>query len=252
MKIKSAALAIVLACIGASVAPAQNQSQTFDFTNKPTTQGLQEIATILRTVGSIQQLSVDPAAVTVTVTATSDELAMSGWIVHALDQPAPPATTAPPLRYLVAGKSDDVIRVFHLTHVSTASPQQIQEVLSTIRVVGDIQKVFNDTALEDLVVRGSANEIAFAEYLIGSLDVERGSVTTSQEFDLQAPYRNWRVARVFYLKKMTTAQQMREILTVLRTVFGVQKVFTTTAQNAVVVRCDTDTMALVEKEIAEL
>ena len=52
-------------------------------------------------------------------------------------------------------------------------------------------------------------------------------------------------------KKAATPQQMQEILTVLRTVYGVQKVFNY-AQNAVAVRSDTDTMALVEKEFSSL
>jgi len=60
------------------------------------------------------------------------------------------------------------------------------------------------------------------------------------------------VVKVFYLQNPTTAQEIQEILTVLRTVFDVQKVFNYSAQNALVVRCDADTMALVEKEIADL
>ncbi len=60
------------------------------------------------------------------------------------------------------------------------------------------------------------------------------------------------VVKVFYLSNPTTPQEIQEMLTVLRTVFDVQKVFNYTAQNALVVRCDADTMALVEKEIADL
>jgi general secretion pathway protein D len=60
------------------------------------------------------------------------------------------------------------------------------------------------------------------------------------------------VVRVFYLSNMTTPQEMQEILTVVRTVVDVQKVFSYTAQNALVVRCEADTMALVEKLIAAL
>lgn len=60
------------------------------------------------------------------------------------------------------------------------------------------------------------------------------------------------VVKVFYLSNPTTAQEIQELLTVLRTVFDVQKVFNYTSQNALVVRCDADTMAIVEKEIADL
>jgi general secretion pathway protein D len=58
--------------------------------------------------------------------------------------------------------------------------------------------------------------------------------------------------KVFYLSNVTTPQELQEMLTVLRTVVDVQKVFNFSSQNALIVRADTDTMALVEKLIAGL
>jgi general secretion pathway protein D len=60
------------------------------------------------------------------------------------------------------------------------------------------------------------------------------------------------VVKVFYLSNVTTPQEMQELLTVLRTVVDVQKVFSYTAQNALIVRAESDTMALVEKLISDL
>ncbi len=60
------------------------------------------------------------------------------------------------------------------------------------------------------------------------------------------------VVRVFYLSNVTTPQEMQEMLTVLRTVVDVQKVFSYTSQNALIVRAEADTMALVEKLISDL
>jgi general secretion pathway protein D len=60
------------------------------------------------------------------------------------------------------------------------------------------------------------------------------------------------VVKVFYLSNVTTAQEMQELLTVLRTVVDVQKVFNYSSQNALVVRAESDTMALVEKLISDL
>ncbi len=60
------------------------------------------------------------------------------------------------------------------------------------------------------------------------------------------------VVKVFYLSNITTPQEMQEMLTVLRTVVDVQKVFSYTSQNALIVRAESDTMALVEKLIADL
>ncbi|MDP9055488.1 MAG: hypothetical protein M3N93_14485, partial [Acidobacteriota bacterium] len=60
------------------------------------------------------------------------------------------------------------------------------------------------------------------------------------------------VVRVFYLSNLTGPQEVQEMLTVLRTVVDVQKVFNFTAQNALIVRAEADTMALVEKLISDL
>jgi len=217
---------LLMLTAGATIVPAQTTSQTFDFTNKPSAQGLQEIATILRTVGNIKQLSVDAAASTVTVQGTADELSMTAWIVHELDQPnAQSVSSSPAQQYLVAGQSDDVIRVFHLAHISPQPPQAMQEALTILRTVADVQKVYNYTALADLVVRGPASQIAVSEYLINSLDVVKGSVTTTAEYQYQAPGQGSQVARVFYLAHATTPQSVQEILTVIRTVADIQKIF---------------------------
>lgn len=60
------------------------------------------------------------------------------------------------------------------------------------------------------------------------------------------------VVKVFYLANLTSPQEMQEMLTVLRTVVDVQKVFSYNSQNALIVRAESDTMALVEKLIADL
>ena len=60
------------------------------------------------------------------------------------------------------------------------------------------------------------------------------------------------VVKVFYLSNITAPQEMQEMLTVLRTVVDVQKVFSFASQNALVVRAEADTMALVEKLVSDL
>ena len=215
MNAKTAAIAAFLIVPLASALAYAQQTQTFDFTNKPSQQGLQEIATIRRTVGDIRNLSINPAPASLTVQGTSDDLAMSGWIVHQLDRPAspPPSTST---QFLVAGKSDDVIQVFHLANIPTA-PQAMQEILTVLRTVADVQKIFNYTPLTDMVIRGPAAQIALAEYLIDSLDVVPGSVMTGQDFHYTSvqPNHGPEVVRVFYLKNSPTPQAVQEILTTL-------------------------------------
>jgi general secretion pathway protein D len=60
------------------------------------------------------------------------------------------------------------------------------------------------------------------------------------------------IVKVYYLSNTTTAQEVQELLTVLRTVTDVQKVFNYTSQNALIVRAEADTMALVDKLVSDL
>ena len=60
------------------------------------------------------------------------------------------------------------------------------------------------------------------------------------------------MVKVFYLNNVLTAQEMQEIVTAVRTVAEIQKIFTYQAQNAIIVRAEADKVALAEKIIADL
>ncbi|HET9319897.1 MAG TPA: cohesin domain-containing protein [Bryobacteraceae bacterium] len=60
------------------------------------------------------------------------------------------------------------------------------------------------------------------------------------------------VVKVFYLSNVMTAQEMQEIVTALRTVAEIQKIFTYQAQNAIIIRAEADKVALAEKMVADL
>jgi general secretion pathway protein D len=64
-------------------------------------------------------------------------------------------------------------------------------------------------------------------------------------------FEDW-VVRVFYLSNVLTAQEIQEIVTAVRTVAEIQKIFTYQAQNAIIVRAEADKVALAEKIIADL
>ena len=64
-------------------------------------------------------------------------------------------------------------------------------------------------------------------------------------------YEDW-VVKIFYLRNVLTAQEMQEIVTAIRTVAEIQKIFTYQAQNAIIVRAEADKVALAEKIISDL
>jgi general secretion pathway protein D len=113
----------------------------------------------------------------------------------------------------------------------------------TIRATGiDLTRTTLDQALDQLSV---LTKSFWKPLSSNAIFVTVDNPTKRREYAEQ-------VVRVFYLSNITTPQEMQEMLTVLRTVVDVQKVFSYTSQNALIVRAEADTMAVVEKLIAGL
>jgi len=60
------------------------------------------------------------------------------------------------------------------------------------------------------------------------------------------------VVKVFYLNNIVNVTELQEIITTLRTVTEISKIYQYTAQNALVIRAEADRMLLAEKIIADL
>lgn len=109
----------------ASVALGQNVDRVFNLTNAKTVMSLQEIATTLRTVAQLQQLSVDNGVPTLTIKGTADQIALAEWLVPRLD--VAEAANQGPQEYRVSGDSDDVVVVFGLVYTTTN--RGVQEII---------------------------------------------------------------------------------------------------------------------------
>ena len=115
-----------------------------------------------------------------------------------------------------------------------------------------VQIDLSSTTLESALDQVSLVTKSFWKPLPGGTSGDSNTIFVSVDNRNNRTLFTDQVVKVFYLSNPTTPQEIQEMLTVLRTVFDVQKVFNYTSQNALVVRCDADTMALVEKEIADL
>jgi general secretion pathway protein D len=69
---------------------------------------------------------------------------------------------------------EQVMRVFYLTNVTT--PQELQEIVTAVRSVCDLQKLFVYNAQNAIVARGEADKIALAEKIIHDLDKPKSEV----------------------------------------------------------------------------
>jgi hypothetical protein len=204
----------------ASSAFAQDLSRTFQLKNNSGSPGLQEIATTLRTVFDVKQVSIDAAVPTITVAGTAEQIAVAEWLMPKLD--ALPGAVAAPQKYFYGGNSNDVVEVFGMKNAQNII--FLQEALTTIRTVADVQKIYQ-LSPRTLILRADANHMALSEFLIAQYDQPAGprSAPTVQSTHFDDPRMDSVI--VYGLAHTSTTPQLQTILTTLRTVLQIQKIY---------------------------
>lgn len=119
-------------------------------------------------------------------------------------------------------------RAFNLTQAHTA--QTAQEIVNVIRVVAGIRQVSLTDERKSVTVRGTADQVRLAEWLITALD--RPS-TVPQEYDVAGTDDK---VRVFHVTHAQTPRDLQEIVTLIRALADAQHVNFHTQLNAVVLR----------------
>ena len=69
---------------------------------------------------------------------------------------------------------EQVMKVFYLSNV--IAPQELQEIVTAVRSVADIQRLFVYNSQNAIIARGEADRIALAEKIISDLDKPRAEV----------------------------------------------------------------------------
>jgi len=225
----------VLAAVASFSAWADDR--TIRLSNPPNEQGFQELATVLRTVGQIRTVSFDSAKALFTYEGDASQLALCAWLLRAMDKPidwkpSDQERNNPAVRQLrPAPGADDVIRVWYLR--SAGSPRDVQEMLTILRTVADVRMVFNYSPLRVLALRGTEATMDMADWLLAKMDLSSGEGASEVYAGKGAP---GDLAQVFYLKPGSTGEELKSLLTELRRVGRVYKVFDRSTPPMMVVR----------------
>jgi hypothetical protein len=225
----------ILACSVLLSAQTSNSTITasYKLTTPQTPQGLDEVAKIVRTVASVPQVSTDPATASLTFSGPAAAVNFAAWILPQIDKSAGDTATH---EYRLP--SGEMGRVVFLSHVQAG--QGVQELLTILRTVADVQGIATLTANHAIVMRSQDWGVEFAQWIIAQIDqpVPQKPDPAPREFTVGGP--DFRLlghgARVMFLANVTGQKQMQQLLTVLRTVDDVQKVFSYGAGHAVVFR----------------
>jgi hypothetical protein len=243
-----------LAALACSVlSHAQPSSSTvmgsYKFTTPQTPQGMEEVAMIVRTVASVPQVSVDTSTAILTFSGPAEAVNFAEWILPQVDK-----TAGDSALHEYRLPSGDIGRIGFLSNVRTA--QSVQELITIVHTVADVQKILTLTSNHAIVLRGKNWGVAFAEWIIDQIDqpIQQKPDPTPREFTVRGPdFRGLEHgARLMFLANMTSQQQTQQVLTVLRAVAEVQKVFSCAATHALVFRAGDVDLQRAEWLIQEL
>jgi hypothetical protein len=226
----------LIAALIAATASAQGIDKTIYSAHVESPVDLQTIANVVRSVGDIQRVATDFGRKAITVSGNAGQIALAEWVCHELDNPAPGQA---PREYRMQNADPSIVRVYYLTYIKT--PQDLQEVVNAIRSVTDIQRFFPDNALSALVMRGTDDQIATADWLIHEIDQPNPAKTSA---DFPMPGIPKEVAKIFAVKNFYTPQLLQEGVNLTRSIADIQRFFPFNARSVIVARGTAEQIAL--------
>jgi type II secretory pathway component GspD/PulD (secretin) len=223
--------------------------RVFQLSQTDTAQNVQEVTNVVRAM-SEATATADQTAKSVSVHGTSAQIALAEWLLSELEQPAASGTAPATHPYTNARGQEEVVRVFSLGYLQT--PAELQQLINLVRSMSDMQRVFPYNSLKLLVARGSADQIALADWLIRQLD--HPAVTPAPDTgtrEIQVTPTLVRTVRVFYLSHNQSPQDIQGIIDQLRTT-GTQRIYHFNAQKAVAVAGTADQVTAAENLVRQL
>jgi hypothetical protein len=225
-----------------------------------TPQAMQEIINAIRSMFEIQRITIVNSAKAIVARGTDDQIAATAWLIGTLDLPAGsksqnlsytfnfPKNPSPNLNpklleYLAANHA---VRTFYVTNTI---PQAMQEIINSIRSIVELQRVVAFTRAGAIVARGTPDQIAMAQWMIGALD-KPAAATASPNPNPYPMAGSTEVARIFYLAPVSS-EVLQGVVTKVRSTTNMQRVVSCGFPQAVVVRGSAGQVAMAEKLIQD-
>jgi hypothetical protein len=237
----------VLACaIALSFSAAgQTADRLFYFAHTGDPQNMQEVATLVRTIADIPQLSVNTAQRSMTVRADPERIALTEWLLKRLDQPLPEQGNSDANEFKLSATPENIVHLVYLTNHQ--SVKEFQEIATVARTIADIRRVFTYNAPLAMVLRGTADQIALATWVVSEMDKPlEAPLRHSAVDEYRVPPSSDDVTRVFTLAHAETIQDFQEVATLIRTMADIRRVFTYNELRAITLRGTPDQIAMAE------
>jgi hypothetical protein len=208
-----------------------------------TPQDLQELVNATRSIADIQRFFPCNSANAILARGTTGQTEITSWMINELDQPV---ASLKPGRRDHPFPSDPRSNFAQLYFVAnTVDPRPMQEVVNATRSVADIQRLFPYNSRKVLMMRGSAEQVLLADWILDQLDGKKPAQPA--EFQYSDGPRGASVTRVFFLKAIDTPQKLQETVNEVRTAIHIQRFFPVAQTMAIVARGTADQISQAEQ-----
>lgn len=216
-------------------------------------QNLQRIINAIRGISEINRIMPDNEQRAIALRDTVEQVRFAEWLVGQLDQPADGrAGTSAALEFRLSGTGNEVARVFY-THGD--GPQTVQEVINTIRTITGLPRIMPGIAPSALVVRGGADSVALAEWLVGELGPPAAGQTPDPAalapHEFRLPGLSDGLTRVFYTHARSS-QDLQQMVNSIRVATDLTRVMPFNSREALVVRGADTQVAAAEQLVQEM
>ncbi len=226
--------------LGSSVfgqtAPEKALEHTFNFNPGDSMQAIQEIGTAVQGIAVLERISVSAEQKSLTVQGTPDQIALVEWMMRNIDAPAESGDPLARKYEMTSGaERNSVVSVFYLPHTQTV--QNLQEIATMVRTVGDIRRVFFYPERKAVVLRATPEQTDLAEWMFKQLDQPAEAANSmKREYIVAGPGDPDNVVRLFSLSPGTTMARFQEIAVQVRKTTMVRRLFTYGAPRIIVLR----------------
>jgi hypothetical protein len=213
-------LRCALALLAAAGLYGQTSSRIFHLTTAQNANAQNEIATILRSVGNIQQISGDDVKFEITATGSNTDLATAAWLIDHLD-----TNVRQSAQYSVPDSSD-VVSIVYLSNTPTMA--SLNEVATSLRAVGKVTHIFTYSSARAITMRTTGDQTQLASWLVRQIDVSGDDKNRWHQPRVYTIAGNpQEIVKVVYLIHPTTQPAyLNEMVTVLRTIADLRSIFT--------------------------